>query len=374
MSFSRVEVEAWLQQAWAFSQPRLVLSAGVLLAAVVIYFVLRWVLTFLQHSLAAKTETELDDCLVCLLRRALLMSVAFGALWRVALVWDQEPTGQIISALWVVALSFPISRFIRDLLEIFEKSVVARTETKLDDTVLPLANRVIQFLVIGVGILSGMLVMGWEITPLLGIGGVAGLALSFAAKDTLSNLIAGFLLILDQPFQVGDRIEIWGAPRNTASWGDVVEIGLRATKIKTTDNLIVVIPNAEIMQRDIVNYTSSGDHIRLRVPIGIGYDADVEKAKELVRQVAASIEGVMEKPAPVVIIRRFGDSGVDLEARVWVRDARQRRDVEDELTDGVKTAFDANGIEIPFPKRDIYVKNLPAETAASLGSGSILKE
>ena len=153
-----------------------------------------------------------------------------------------------------------------------------------------------------------------------------------------------------------------------------MQIGLRATKIKTTDNLIVIIPNAEIMQRDIINYTASGDHIRLRVPIGIGYDADVERAKKLVMQVAESIEGVMEKPAPVVIIRRFGDSGVDLEARVWVRDARQRRNVEDELTDGVKTAFDANGIEIPFPKRDIYVKNLPAETAASLGSGSILKE
>ena len=360
MSVSRAEVEVWLQRAWEFSSPRLVLSAGILLAAVVIYFVLRWLLTLAEHRLTSRTETEVDDCVVCLMRRALLMSIVFGALWRVAMVWNLGATGRIISALWVVALSFPLSRFIGDLLEIFEKSVVARTQTKLDDTVLPLANRVIQFLVIGVGILSAMLVMGWEITPLLGVGGVAGLALSFAAKDSLSNLIAGFVLILDQPFQVGDRIEIWGALKNSASWGDVVEIGLRATKIKTTDNLIVVIPNAEIMQRDIVNYTASGDHIRLRVPIGIGYDADVEKAKGLILQVADSIEGVMKEPAPVVIIRRFGDSSVDLEARLWVQNARQRRDVEDRLTDGVKSAFDANGIEIPFPKRDIYVKTAAA--------------
>ena len=368
MSFSQAEIEAWLQQAWEFSASRLVLSAGVLLAAVVTYFVLRWLLTFVEHRLTSKTETDMDDCVVCLMRRMLLMSVVFGALWRVAIVWNLEFTGRIISALWVVALSFPVSRFVADLLEIVEKKIVNKTETKLDDTVLPLANRVIQFLVIGVGILSGMLVMGWQITPLLGIGGVAGLALSFAAKDTLSNLISGFLLILDQPFQVGDRIEIWGAPKNTATWGDVVEIGLRATKIKTTDNLIVVIPNAEMMNRDIINYTSSGEHIRLRVPIGIGYDADVEKAKELVLQVAASIEGVMEKPAPVVIIRRFGDSSVDLEARLWVRDARRRRDVEDQLTDGVKSVFDANGIEIPFPKRDIYVKNVPAAELPDSGS------
>ena len=368
MSFSRTEVEAWLREVWAFSEPRLVQSVGFLLGAVVLYFVLRWLLSFAQHRLAAKTKTQLDDLVVRLLRRALLMSIIFGCLWRLALIWNQDATGRIIEALWVVALFFPISRFIGDLLEIFEKNVVARTETKLDDTVLPLANRVIRYLVIGVGVLSAMLVMGWEITPLLGVGGVAGLALSFAAKDSLSNLIAGFLLILDQPFQVGDRIEIWSAPKNSASWGDVVEIGLRATKIKTTDNLIVVIPNAEIMQRDIVNYTASGDHIRLRVPIGIGYDADVEMAKQLILQVAGGIEGVMEKPGPVVIIRRFGDSSVDLEARVWVRNARRRRDVEDLLTDGVKAAFDANGIEIPFPKRDIYVKTSAAQ-APNTGLG-----
>jgi len=365
LSFSRAEIEAWLQQAWAFSAPRLIQTLLVLLAGVVVYYSARWLLNFLQYRLASKTETQLDDCLVCLLRRALLMSVAFAALWCVALVWEGDVIGHVIAAVWVVALSFPASRFIADLLEIFEKSIVAKTETKLDETVLPLANRVIQFLIIGVGILSGMLVMGWEITPLLGIGGVAGLALSFAAKDTLSNLIAGFLLILDRPFQVGDRIEIWGAPKNTASWGDVTEIGLRATKIRTTDNLVIVIPNAVIMQRDIINYSDSGDHIRLRVPIGVGYDADVEKVKELVRQVAASIEGVMETPAPEVIIRRFGDSSVDLEARVWVGDARRRRDVEDQLTEGVKAAFDANGIEIPFPKRDIYVKTVAGTPPAS---------
>ncbi len=365
MNISRADVEVWLQGAWEFSAPRLMQSLFILAAGVVIYCLARWLLHSIQKRLTSRTETDLDDCVVCLLRRALLMSICFGVLWRITLLWNQTALGLILSALWVVALSFPVARFVADLLEIFERQIVSRTETKWDDTVLPLANRVIQFLVIGVGLLCGMLVMGWEITPLLGVGGVAGLALSFAAKDTLSNLIAGFLVILDQPFQVGDRIEVWRAPRNTATWGDVIEIGLRATKIKTTDNIIVVIPNAEIMQRDIINYTASGDHIRLRVPIGIGYDADVEKAKGLVLKVAAGIEEVMKSPSPMVIIRRFGASSVDLEARVWVRNGRERRNVEDQLTDGVKGAFDREGIEIPFPKRDIYVTNRPAEPGGS---------
>ncbi len=365
LGISSSEIELWIQQAWELSAPSIWQSLLILLGGLISYFLARWILYSIQNRFTSKTETDIDDCIVRLLRRTLLMSVLFGVLWQIALVWDLTAIVRMLSALWVVALSFPVARFVSDLLEIVENRIVGRSTIKLDNTVLPLANRVIQFLVVGVGVLSGMLVMDWEITPLLGLGGVAGLALSFAAKDTLSNLISGFLVILDQPFKVGDRIEVWRAPRNTATWGDVVEIGFRATKIKTTDNLIIVIPNAEIMQRDIINYTASGDHIRMRIPISIGYGADVELAKQLVLEVASSLKEVLETPSPAVIIRRFGDSSVDLEARLWIENARLRRNIEDLLTDGVKIAFDREGIEIPFPKRDIYVRNIPADSKDS---------
>jgi MscS family membrane protein len=192
--------------------------------------------------------------------------------------------------------------------------------------------------------------------PFVAGAGVAGIAIGFAAKDTLSNLIAGILLIIDRPFEVGDRIEIWSAPKNSATWGDVIDIGLRATKIRTTDNIVIVIPNNEIMKRDIINYTTITDEIRVRIPIGIAYDADVKKAKEIIKNISLELDWVMHDPAPKVVVRSFGDSAVNLQARVWIKEPRKRIDTISYITDRVKEVFEQEGIEIPFPKRDIYIK------------------
>jgi small-conductance mechanosensitive channel len=133
-------------------------------------------------------------------------------------------------------------------------------------------------------------------------------------------------------------------------------VGLRATKIQTTDNIVIVIPNNEIMKRDIINYTTITDEIRVRVPIGIAYDADTQKAKDIIRRVALELDWVMKEPAPKIVVKGFGDSAVNLEARIWIREPRKRMDTISHITDRVKEAFEQEGIEIPFPKRDIYIK------------------
>jgi small-conductance mechanosensitive channel len=154
---------------------------------------------------------------------------------------------------------------------------------------------------------------------------------------------------------VGDRIEVWSAPAGSASWGDVIDIGLRATKIKTTDNIVIIIPNNEIMKRDIVNYTIISTKIRVRINVGVAYDADIEKAKDLIINVAKSVDWISKTPAPRVVVRNFGESSVDLQLRVWIDDARKRMDTISHVTDKIKSAFDEHGIEIPYPKRDITI-------------------
>ena len=196
-----------------------------------------------------------------------------------------------------------------------------------------------------------------DIAPLLAGAGVVGLALSLAAKDTLSNLIAGVLIVLDRPFGVGDRIELWSAPNETGTWGDVIEIGLRATKIRNPDNLVVVVPNSEIMQRDIVNYTMSGEHIRLRIPFQISYESDLDAVKHLLPAIAREVRNVKADPAPFVIFRRFGESEVMIQLRVWIDQARERRRVADEIVERAMIAFRRNGIEMPYPKRELYVRS-----------------
>jgi MscS family membrane protein len=355
------DFQAWLDSAWAFAGPRLVLSAGQLLLVLVVWLAARWILKRIEHRLTSRTKTDLDDLVVQLIRRVVLISIVFWGAWRLAQIWELGHMSRTIGAVWIVALSLPISAFVSSALRVIEEKVAPKTESRLDDTALPLLNRIVRGLVVGLGILIALTFLGINITPILAGAGVMGLGVSLAAKDTLSNLIAGLLLIIDRPFQVGDRIELWNAPTETGSWGDVIEIGLRATKIRNPDNLIIVVPNNEIMRRDIINYTASGRHIRLRIPFGIAYDADAEKAKAVILEAARATDGVKATPEPVVITRGFGDSTVDLELRVWIREARDRRVIGDAIGDQVKRAFDERGIEIPFPRRDIVIRTESGE-------------
>jgi len=344
---------------WERSLPLLAQSAGLAIAGAVGWLLARWLLRRVHRHVTSRTATEVDDHLVRLLRSVVSISIVMFVLWRIAGIWEAQLLSRGLVGTWIVILSFPLATFVSSMLEIFEERVAPRTDTQLDDTALPLINKMIRFVVVAMGVVLALSELGIDITPFVAGAGVAGVAVSLAAKDTLSNLIAGILLIVDRPFQVGDRIELWQTPTETGTWGDVVEIGLRATKIRNPDNLIFVVPNNEIMRRDIVNYTASGNHIRVRIPIDIAYDADAHKAKEIVRRIAAETEGVEETPEPRVIIRRFGESGVALELRVWIAEARRRRAVGDSITDRVKHAFDEEGIEIPYPKRDLYIRSGP---------------
>jgi small-conductance mechanosensitive channel len=236
------------------------------------------------------------------------------------------------------------------------EKIVAKTHSKMDDVIFDLVNRFASVIIFVTAAILALDVLGVNIMPFVAGAGVVGIAIGFAAKDTLSNVIAGVLLIMDRPFEVGDRIEVWSAPANSATWGDVVHIGLRATKIRTTDNIVIVIPNNEIMMRDIINYTTMSKDIRVRIPIGIAYDADVSKAKEIIKQVSLELDWVNREPEPKVVVKSFGDSAVNLEARVWISRPRKRIDTISHITDRVKAVFHQEGIEIPFPKRDIYIK------------------
>lgn len=259
------------------------------------------------------------------------------------------------SAVLIILLASPVKDFILLLLSYAEKGFVRRSKTKVDDIVFDLLNKFSGVVIFAVAVLLALDVLGVNVVPFVAGAGVAGIAIGFAAKDTLSNLIAGVLLIIDRPFEVGDRIEVWTSPKNSATWGDVIDIGLRATKIRTTDNIVILIPNNEIMKRDIINYTTLSEDIRVRIPIGVSYDTDIEKAKSVILDVAGTADWVLKDPPPKVEVTQFGASSVDLQLRVWIDDARKRMTTISYMMDRVKAAFDREGIEIPYPKRDITI-------------------
>ena len=328
----------------------------IFVTAAVAWWIFNFVIRRLEKRYQERPFVQRNRQLFTLIRKAghytilILVGVGLINLIHVPII------EKVFYAFMIMILASFTNSFAINLLPYLEQKLASRTETKIDNVIFGLLSKfatVIIFVTAGILALD---VLGLNIMPFIAGAGVAGIAIGFAAKDTLSNVIAGILLIIDRPFEVGDRIEVWSAPANSATWGDVVDIGLRATKIRTTDNIVIVIPNNEIMMRDIINYTTITDEIRVRIPIGIAYDADVKKAKEIIGKISLELDWVMQKPPPKVVVKSFGDSAVNLEARVWIRDPRRRIDTVSHITDRVKEVFQQEGIEIPFPKRDIYIK------------------
>lgn len=327
----------------------------VLLAACVIWWIVKGVFRLLDRRFQKNPFFQSNPKTIHSLQRILFYALAAIALTYEARLFGLTLLENVFQALLIILAADPAKDILIIGLTYLENNLAARTNTKVDDIIFDLLNRFSGAILYVLAIILALDVIGFNIMPFIAGAGVAGIAIGFAAKDTLSNLIAGVLLIIDRPFEVGDRIEVWSAPKGSASWGDVIDVGLRATKIKTTDNIVIIIPNNEIMKRDIVNYTIITAQIRVRVNIGVAYEADIRKAKDIIIDVARHMDWIAASPPPKVVVRNFGNSSVDLQLRVWIKEARRRMDTISFVIDHVKEAFDQAGIEIPYPKRDIKI-------------------
>jgi small-conductance mechanosensitive channel len=350
--FAKLETTLGIQAPYLTIALRVTLTiVGFLLA----WLILRQVLKFIEKRMRKINLIEIQEQLFKIFRKALFYALVLVAGSYIIGLLNIALLEKIFHALFVILFAGPSKNFLIVTIRYLQSRVAHKTDSKIDDIVFDLLIRFADFIIYAVAIIIALDILGINVMPFIAGAGIVGLAIGFAAKDTLSNLISGILLIIDRPFEVNDRIEVWSAPADSATWGDVIDIGLRATKIKTTDNIVIIIPNNEIMRRDIINYTIISEKIRVRINIGIAYDADLQKTKNVILQVAQTTEGVADDPPPKVVVGNFGESSVDLQLRVWIHDARKRMDTISYITDKVKEAFDREGIEIPYPKRDIFI-------------------
>jgi small-conductance mechanosensitive channel len=341
-------------------------SLAVLLMSCVIWWIVKAILRVIDRKLQRYPFFQSNPQTIRSLQRIIFYALAAIALTYIARLFALALIEKVLQALLIILAAGPANDILIISLSYLEKHLAARTNTKADDIVFDLLNRFSGAILYVTAVILALDVIGINVMPFIAGAGVAGIAIGFAAKDTLSNLIAGVLLIIDRPFEVGDRIEVWSAPSGSASWGDVIDVGLRATKIKTTDNIVIIIPNNEIMKRDIVNYTIITAKIRVRVNVGIAYEADIRKAKAIILDVAHRMVWAATTPPPKVVVRNFGNSSVDLQLRVWINEARRRMDTISFVIDNVKEAFDQAGIEIPYPKRDIHITREPDSATARI--------
>jgi MscS family membrane protein len=202
---------------------------------------------------------------------------------------------------------------------------------------------------------------GINFTALVAALGIGGLALSLAAQDTLADAISGFIILADQPYRVGDRIEIQGE----GTWGDVVEIGLRTTRIRTRDNRMVIVPNSIISKNQVVNYTFPDPQYRIQTHLGVAYGTDVDRARRTIVDAVRGVEGILpDKPVDALYNER-GDSSMIFRVRWWIESYEDTRRIIDRVNSALEVALNAAGIDAPFPTQN-FVLQLDPETAGQL--------
>ncbi len=209
-----------------------------------------------------------------------------------------------------------------------------------------LADMVYAVLLVAV-VIAALDQLGVNTTSLLAILGAAGLAIGLALKDSLSNFAAGVMLILFRPFKTGDFVEAGGTS------GVVDQVNIFNTVLKTGDNREITIPNSGIYGGMITNF-SARDTRRIDLVIGIGYDDDIEKARELITGVFAADERILKDPEPAISLAELGDSSVNLNVRPWVNSA-DYWGVRSDLLENIKKAFDQNGVSFPYPQQDVHM-------------------
>ena len=242
---------------------------------------------------------------------------------------------------------FIVGRWIAKLLaNLVEKSL---SKAKVDKTLTKFANSICYVAILIFVIIAAIGILGVPIVQFSVVVGAAGLAIGLALQGSLANFASGVLMLIFKPFKVGDFVEVSGAK------GTVKEIQIFNTVLAAPDNVRVIIPNAQITGGNILNYTVNGTR-RVDLVVGVSYEDDLKKAKNVIEESLASDERILKAPAPTVAVSELGDSSVNFVVRPWVKPS-DYWDVYFGMTEKIKLNLDENGISIPFPQRDIHIKN-----------------
>jgi small-conductance mechanosensitive channel len=341
--------------------PRLqaLIAAGILLAAS--YAVARlvsWLAGRLLVRAARRTITSRDDDLVDALKRSLTRSVfLFGAMAAAVTVPVPETIQmrllQAVVALWIVATTLTLIRGWKLGLTWtgHEKDGTPKVWAKDFGPLLSKVGAVVLSLFGLIGLLESF---GVDVNSLVVSLGVGSLAVGLAAQDTLANMFAGFTLMLDRPFLIGDRIQL-----ASGETGDVVAIGIRATRIQTPDETILVVPNGVLTKEKLTNLTRPTRILTTRVEVAVAYGSDLEAAKKVMLDAARASRYVDRDREPVVVVTRLADFGIGLRVAFWVRDFLEQGAAVSEVLEAIVRGFGEAGVEMAVPVQRV-VDGVPA--------------
>jgi len=324
--------------------------------------------------LSGMTATNLDDSLVHVTKPMIVKLVYVAGLEALSnylqgkYEWYSggrvEIVDGIIFSILVLLIALYLIRLVSTFTDWYSHSVATRTESTFDDELMPLLKRVGR---ITIGVIGAMIILDHfkvDIKGLVAVLGVGSLAIALAAQETLSNMIAGFIVMVDRPFRKGDRVIL-----GDGTTCDVYEIGMRSTKFLTFENTLVIVPNAELIKMIINNLTYPEPRIRVKVDVGVAYGSDVDKVEAVLLDIAQKHDNVLPDPPPTVFFTELADSSLNFSIVGRVQHVADQWPTTLELRKQIYQRFNAEGIEIPFPQRVVH-HVYPEKTEAPSGTPS----
>jgi MscS family membrane protein len=329
-----------------------IVFVGSFLIAKVVYFILKHKVS----KMASRTKTQFDEMIISIIKGPLSMAISIIGL-TIALQFLTLEPGMLgfFSALLSVLISIAFIWFFMRFVEVFVDAYIvpraAKTDSKLDDEIVPVLKKALKALVIIFGILSMASNFGYDITAMIAVLGVAGIGIGFALKDTMENMLSGVLIYMDRPFRIGDRIKL-----ADGTYGDITDVGLRSSKIKNLDNNIVIIPNSKMINTVVENYVMPSKKLKQSFNIGLVYETSPKKMKQAIKIIEDAIkttEGVTSDE-PIIRFMGFGDFSLNLLCLYWIKSLKYW-DSKHFVNMKILEEFEKAGISIAFPTQTIHM-------------------
>jgi small-conductance mechanosensitive channel len=225
-------------------------------------------------------------------------------------------------------------------------------KSKIDLGVRVAAGSIFRYIILFIGFIIVLQTVGIDLSAITILAGALGVGIGFGLQNITNNLVSGIIILFERPIKVGDRIEVGDVA------GDVVKISMRSTTIVTNDNISIIVPNSDFISSKVINWSHIDRNIRLNFPVGVSYKEDPQRIRKLLLEVARDNKGVLKEPKPDVLFSEFGDSALVFNLRIWTQEFINRPGVlKSQLYYAIFEKFAQNGVQIPFPQRDIHLKS-----------------
>lgn len=325
----------------------------IVLGSVVISRLFYWILTRIVLSKAEKTKTKLDDILITKLKEPVLFAIIIIGIWYAIKYLSFTPEfdtriGQAYYLLVSFNVAWVIVRLLDAIVQEYFRPIVEKSENDLDDRLLPIIAKGLKISVWTMAIIIGLDNAGYDVTTMIAGLGLGGLAFAMAAKDTIANLFGGFTIITDKPFTLNDRIQVKGYD------GNVKEIGIRSTRIKTFDGREVVVPNATIANDILVNVSVEPSR-RVSLSLGLTYDTDhnsMEKAMSILKEIVAENDKLEENV--IIGFDAFNDFSLNINFKYYIIKGSDILGTQTQVNLEILKRFNAEKLEFAFPTQTIF--------------------